>query len=142
MKKSYIQMKKEHQEEVNNFPMIFAFSNKQFEEGMKKLGLKITDTDKIYKLGDTGGYYRKVDAEKLHEMFKRHNYEMKEAMKNEEFAYGAFDYELANHEYVITYSLEDTLNALGLTLEEVHNDKVLNKALNRAKKECVCKELI
>ena len=31
-----------------------------------------------------------------------------------------FSYELANHEYCITYDIEPTLDALGLTLDEIN----------------------
>ena len=62
-------MKNKHQKEVNEFPFFFAFSNNQFDEGMRKFGLDPKDTDKIYKLGSTGGFYLRTDADKLHEMF-------------------------------------------------------------------------
>ena len=46
-----------------------------------------------------------------------------------------FEYELANHEYGYTYDLEDTLNAIGLSMEEINNDERLKHgfdlALNR-----------
>ena len=47
MKNKYDEIKEKHQQRVNNFPMIFAFSQEQLYERMKKLGLKSTDTDKI-----------------------------------------------------------------------------------------------
>lgn len=116
---TYMQLKSRQQKEVGNFPMFFAFSNKQFDEGMEKLGLNPKDTDKIYKLGNTGGFYKKSDAPKLREMFDRHDKEMSEAMKSDEFVLEMFEYELANHEFCITYDYEPTLNALGLTFEEL-----------------------
>ena len=33
---NYINMKSRHQQEVNDFPMFFAFSDKQFEKGIAK----------------------------------------------------------------------------------------------------------
>ena len=48
------------------------------------------------------------------------------------FIFDMFVYELANHEYCITYDLEDTLDALGLTPEEVNADKRLSHGLNKA----------
>jgi hypothetical protein len=131
----YKQLKDQQQQEINNFPMFFAFSNKQFSEGMKKLGLEPTETDKIYKIGGTGGFYKKEDSKKLHDMFDRHDKEMKEAMSsNDEFLIYMFYYELNNHEYIITYEVEDTLNALGLTYEEIKNDNRLYRALKEAKR--------
>lgn len=76
---TYVQMKERHQKEMNEFPMMWAFNNDQFAQGMKKLGLQETDTDKIYRIAP-GGFIRKTDADKLDEMFTRHTKERKEAM--------------------------------------------------------------
>jgi hypothetical protein len=42
--------------------MFFALSKEQFAEGMSKFGLTPDDKDKIYKLGNTGGFYLRTDA--------------------------------------------------------------------------------
>ena len=100
---------------------------------MKSLGLDPSETDKLYKAGGTGGFYRKTDAERLFKMFDNHRQEMKEAREtDDQFLFDMFNYELGNHEYVITYDVEDTLDALGLTVEEVNNNPRLLKALNKA----------
>jgi len=129
----YTQLKNNHQEEINNFPMFFAFNDKQFNEGMQKLGLDHLETDKLYKLGGTGGFYRKTDAEALHEMFNRHRQEMKEAREtDDQFIFDMFNYELSNHEYIVTGYSGDAITALGLTIEEVENNPRLLKALKKA----------
>lgn len=130
---TYKEMKEKHQKEVNEFPMFFAFSKKNFEEGMKKLGLNPTDTDKIYKFGNTGGFYCKKDAQKLHDMFAKQDKELKDAIASDDkFIEDMFNYELSNHEYVITCDFSDALSALGLTIEEVNKDERLKQALDRA----------
>lgn len=135
----YRELKDKHQKEIDNFPFFFAFSNKQFEEGMKKLGLDPKDTDKIYKLGNTGGFYRKTDSDMLHEMFDRQHKEMADAIAadttGEGFIYDMFMYELANHEYCITYDYEATFDACGLTEEEVASSPALMAGLNKARKD-------
>lgn len=135
----YKELKEKHSKEVNEFPMMFAFSNKQFAEGMQKLGLKETDTDKIFSIG-AGGFVKKTDSEKLDIMFKQHDAEMKEAV-NEDldgtgFIFDMFKYELNNHEYCYTYDVEDTLNALGYSIEDVRADEKLLKGLELAKAKC------
>lgn len=133
---SYLVLKKKHQKEFEDFPMEFAFSDKQFEEAMTKLGLTPKDTDKVYKFGDTGGIYRRSDSEALFAMLKRHNEEIEQAIKNDltgdGFVFDMFNYELANHEYTYTWDVTDTLDALGLTIEQVQSDKKLSYALNKA----------
>lgn len=133
---AYRELKDKQQAEVNAFPMFFAFSQQQFDEGMKKLGLEPTDTDKIYKLGNTGGFYRKSDSEALHAMFERHEQEMKDAIAADKtgdgFIFDMFDYELANHEYGYTRDMTDALEALGLTLEDINADQRLVHGLQKA----------
>ncbi len=43
--------------------------------------------------------------------------------------------ELANNEFGYTYELDETLDALGLTLDKVKADKRLRKGLNKALKK-------
>jgi len=128
----YQNLKDQHQEDINNFPMFFALSNSQFEEGMQKLGLNSTDTDQIYKT-DSGGYYRKTDAKEFHSIISSHKEEMKHAMGNDQFLYDAFDYELGNHEYCITWDVEPTLEALGMTEEEIENDARMSAIFRKAR---------
>lgn len=130
---AYIALKEKHQKEINNFPLGFAFSDKQFNEMMEKWGLTPDDTDKIYSIG-MGGYVRKSDADAMHEMFNRHAKETEIARKENEndYLYHMFNYELANHEYGYTGDLEDTLDALDLTMEEIKANKAMHEALQRA----------
>ena len=130
----YIELKERHQKEINDFPFGFAFSDKQFDDMMiNKFGLTPEDTDKIYSIGG-GGYIRKSDADAMHEMFDRHAKEREVAIKEnkDDYLYHMFNYELANHEYCYTGDVSDTLDAIGLTREEVNADERMRKALERA----------
>lgn len=130
----YTELRDRHQKEWNEFPIMFAFNEKQFKEGMEKLGLNESDTDKIYHIGG-GGYIRKNSARALEMMTDRHARERKEAFKDDQYAYEAFLYELGNHEYCITYEIEPTLDALGLTYDEVMGDCRLKEILKQAKRD-------
>lgn len=131
----YRKLKEKHQEEINKFPLGFAFSNEQFDKMMKNWGLTPEDTDKIYRLPG-GGYVQKKDHKALHEMFDRHAKEREEAIKEDEtgegFIFHMFLDELRNHEYGYTEDLEDTLDVLGYTMEEIEADKRLTKGLEKA----------
>lgn len=135
---AYQEMITQHQAEFNNFPMFFAFNNQQFDEGLQKLGLNPTDTKSVCSFG-AGGFYRKADEPKLHEMLDRHHQEIADAiaadLTGDGFIYDMFDYELSNHEYAYTQDLSDTLHALNLTPEEVNADSRFLHALSRATKE-------
>ena len=134
---SYEILKNKHQAEINAFPMAFAFSSKQFEEAMLSLGLKPSDTDKIYKFGNTGGFYRKSDTKQLHDMLDRHECERKDAIAADKIGDGyifeMFLYELYNHEFAYTYDAEPALAALDITFEDIENDERLAHGFQKAK---------
>lgn len=136
---TYSQMSFRHQKEVDDFPIGAAFSKKQFEEMMQKWGLKVTDTKAILSLG-AGCYIRKSDEPAFTEMMKRHRRERKAAIKadpsGEGFIFQMFRDELNNHEYGYTGDETDTLEALGLTLEEIENNPALLAGFNKAKECC------
>ena len=138
MANKYLEMKAKHEQEVNNFPMFFAFNQGQFDEGMRKLGLDPSETDKIYKLGSTGGFYRKSDSDNLMEMFMHHQQEQEDAIKADEtgegFIFDMFNYELANHEYGYTMDPESTLDALGMTMEQINANPALLNGWKKAEK--------
>ncbi|MGE4354221.1 MAG: hypothetical protein AB7D36_09075 [Oscillospiraceae bacterium] len=133
---AYTKLKKRHQDEFNAFPMFFAFTNESFERGMAELGLSPVDTDKILKLGGMGGFMRKSDETAFDEMTIRHECERAEAIQNDKtgsgYIFDMFRYELANYEYGYTHSLSDTLEALGLTYDQVKSNPRLKRGLEKA----------
>jgi len=111
----YTKIKQIRREELEKFPLGFAFNDKQFEEMMKEFGLKVTDTDKIVYFG-AGGYMKKTDLEAYKALIKRHNKEHYELLNNdEEYARTAFRYEFSNHECGYTGDFSPALSALGIT---------------------------
>lgn len=128
----YEELKTKQQERVNSFPMKFAFNDKQFEEGMKELGLSPDDTDKVLSIGG-GGFIRKSDKEAFQELFKTINNEIQEQIDKdktgEHFIKDMFLFELENHEFGYTRELDDTLEALDLKKEDILNSKKLKKGL-------------
>jgi hypothetical protein len=135
MSQTYQELKVKQSAELNNFKgVFFAFDKRQFNEGMKRIGLDPSDTDKIYNLGNTGGYILKEKSPEYKAMFDRHEQELAEQMKDKDFLYDALVYELCNHEYCITQSCTDALYALGINEEDI-DVKVLIKACKEANTE-------
>ncbi len=134
---AYKQLKDKHQKEMDAFPLSAAFSNEQFEKMMQKWGLSVDDTDKICSLG-AGCFIRKSDKETFFNMLKKFENETKAAIAADKtgngFIYDMFYYELANHEYCITYEYDETFDALGLTEEQIYADKRLLHGLKKAEK--------
>ncbi len=139
----YAELKQRQQEEFEAFPMQFAFSDRQFAEGMAKLGLKPTDTDKVY-AAPGGGFYRREDSQRLKAMMDRFDRELQEAIAGDEtgegFIYEMFLYELNNHEFGYTRDTEEALDALGYTAGEVLGDPRLKRGIEKAVTEICEKE--
>lgn len=134
---TYKQLKDRQQKEMDAFPLGAAFSKQQFADMMQEWGFTVDDTDKIISIG-AGCFIRKSDKEAFFNMLKRHAKEMQDAIAEDKtgdgFIYDMFYYELANHEYCITYDYEETFDALGLTKEQVNADKRLLHGLKKAEK--------
>lgn len=130
----YNQFIKEKTEASNNFEGIgFAFNQSQFEEMLDKLEAEPKD---LYNLG-YGTFILKNRYDDLMDMINKYDTRLKEAMKEYDFSYSAFVYELANHEYNITFDYDDVLNVLNLTEDEIKNNPILNKAFEEAKKTVI-----
>lgn len=106
---TYHELTNRQREEINNFPIAYAFNEKQLIEALDKLGVK--DILECVSVMGHGDIVKKSDAPKLIAMFKRHTKELQEALKNKEFAYEAFLYEMDNHEYAINWDGDDDVLA-------------------------------
>lgn len=132
----YAELKNKIQKEFDEFPFGFAFSNEQFERMKEELGVK--EDSELLSIG-AGGFIRKTDEKALDELINGKEKRMKDAIASdptgEGFIKDMFLYELANHEYCITYDLRDTLEALDLTINEVMEDPRLKLGLELARNE-------
>ena len=133
----YMELKHRQQEEFRSFPMQFAYSDRQFAEGMAALGLTPADTDKIYK-APGGGFYRREDSPRLKAMMDRFDAELQAAIAadstGEGFIYEMFLYELNEHEYSYTLDIDDALCGLGYAIEDIRADERLARGLAKAKR--------
>lgn len=130
---TYRELKEKQQQEINDFPFMWAFGQQQFDEMIAKNNVKISD---IYSIG-SGGYIRKTDAQSMKEMFSRHKKELAAARKQIKFLKEAFLYEMANHEYYLTFDSDVVLAACGVTEEDYQNNEDVRKAWKAAKKEYI-----
>lgn len=130
--KPYEELKERQREEFNSFPITYAFSEQQLDEALKRLGAKKEECVSVFGHGDI---VKKEDAPKLIAMMKRHDQEVAEAMKDEEFAEGAFLYEMNNHEYCINWEGdENVLGCFMLDFEKLE-ERGLSGAYRRARQE-------
>jgi hypothetical protein len=136
MANRYLEMKKQHEEEFNNFPIAWAFNKEQFNEGMAKLGLEPTDLNSIVSVFG-GGFIRRENSKDLLKMMARQEIELYKNIEEDTdgtgFAFEMLNYELSNHEYNYTWDEQPTLDALGLGETEFQRYPQLQTALKNAK---------
>lgn len=129
---SYVELTERQREELNNFPIAYAFNDEQLQRALEKLGAKST-YECVTVMGH-GDIVKKEDAPNLIAMFKRHTKELQEALQDEEFAEEAFLYEMDNHEYAINWDGDDdVLACFSLTFEKLKEMNLVD-AYNRARK--------
>ena len=117
--------------------MIFSyFSDKQFKELMVKLGYNDENVflNDIMSIGG-GSIILKKDKELVMNTFDRIDKELTENFKNDEFLESAFEYELGNHEYCITYDISETLDALDISYDEYKMSERIKKIAKKAIKK-------
>ena len=115
-RQEYLDLKEKHRKEFEEFPIAYAFNEKQLEEALEKLGATKEECVSVFGHGDI---VKRVDKDRLIEMMERHHEELLRKLKDDvEFAEAAFLYEMDNHEYAINWSAdEDVLSSLGITWE-------------------------
>lgn len=129
----YLELKKKHQKEFEDFPIAYAFNDKQLEEALSKLNATKEEVVTVFGHGDI---VRREDAKSLLKMMKRHDDEMKQKLIDDvEFAEAAFGYEMDNHEYAINRSAdEDVLAAFAINFEFIRKHG-LQMAYDKARQQ-------
>lgn len=129
--KAYLELMKKQREELNNFPIAYAFDEKQLQEALEKLGATREECVTVCGHGDV---MKRTDVPKFTQLLKRHKEELYELLKDEDAAEGAFRYEMDNHEYFINWDGDaDVLACFNLT-EEKLKEMGLVRAYLRARK--------
>ena len=140
MNNLYQTLRDRQQEAVNDYlkeGAFFAFSDKQFRAGLEKLGIAEEDAGKrLSRLGNTGGYMVKDRVAGLKTLLDNNDRERQEALDDpdtgRQFAFDMFYYELNNHEFCLTEDPEETLDALGLTWDDIKKSALLSQTLQEA----------
>ncbi len=140
----YRELRERQQQEMNDFPLGFAFDDKQFEEMMAKWGLdakKDSDLTQVRHLF-AGAYILKKNIPAYKDMLERHSRELTAAIEEdaagENFICEMFLCELKNHEYGYTRDTSDTLEALGYTAADIAENPRLKRGIEKAVTE-ICR---
>jgi hypothetical protein len=118
-RQEYLDLQKKHQKELEEFPIAYAFNEKQLEEALKKLGATREECVTVFNHGDI---VRREDAKALVKLLEDQREEMLQRIKDDPiFAEAAFLYEMDNHEYAINWTGdEDVLACFGITFEHIN----------------------
>lgn len=126
MQKAYLALIEKQREEINAFPIAYAFSKKQLEEALVQLGVE--SVDECATVFGQGDIVRRGDGKKFIAMLERHTQEVKDAMLDDEtFAEAAFRYEMDNHEYALSWDAdEEVLRCFGMDYDDLEKLNLMN----------------
>lgn len=129
--KEYLELKKRHEKELEDFPIAYAFNDKQLEEALVKLNATKEECITVFGHGDI---VKRENAKPLIKMMERQVEELQQKLRDDpDFAEAAFCYEMDNHEYAINWSGdEDVLACFNLSFEKI-NKWGLQMAYRRAR---------
>ena len=104
-RQEYLDFKKRQEKEFEEFPIAYAFNDKQLQEALEKLG---ATKDECVSVFDHGDIVKRTDVNALIAMLQRHTKELREKLREDkEFAEAAFLYEMDNHEYAINWTADE-----------------------------------
>lgn len=133
MRQAYLDLLERQRKEISDFPIAYAFSDKQLAEALEKLGAE--STDECVTIMGHGDIVKKENAKPFLDMLKRHTKEMQDALLDEDFAEAAFLYEMDNHEYAINWTGdEDVLACFGLEWVDLEEKGIID-AYYRARRK-------
>lgn len=112
-RQEYLDFKKQQEKEFAEFPIAYAFNEKQLEEALEKLGATKEECVTVFGHGDV---VKRENAKDLIKLLERHTEDLKQKLIDDvEFAEAAFLYEMDNHEYAINWSAdEDVLDCFSI----------------------------
>lgn len=135
---SYKELVRTHQQDINDFPIIYLFgpqrSKAELDEKLKKINAK--SLDECTSLYGAGDVMRKEDVPKYTELCRLHKKEKEEFCKNEKNLENMIYTEMCNHEYSYTEDPDDTLMTLGKSYEDLEDGTVFRIAWDKASKRC------
>ena len=127
----YKQLRDQLQKQYDALPIKYAFSEMQFKNMLKQFETEAGGRVRLLYIGQ-GAYIQVQDEKLIDDFLERSDRELSEAMKDDDFLYDAFNYELANHEFAYTDDISDALDALGLSWEQIKDDKRIMRILKKA----------
>lgn len=126
---SYKELLNAHIQEINKFPIVYYFGIKDSEKGKKELKEKlseigVTSLFECVSLSN-GGVIRNSDVEKYNELVLKQDKERRKFFENDKNLQNAIKYAMSSVEYNFSGDLEDVIEALSLSEEELKEERVI-----------------
>lgn len=149
MRKNYQDFKERNSKDFNKFISkycFFAYSNKQFQEGLEKVGIPSNTETKdlkkyIVRLDSVGGYLLKDHETEYDKICRKLLKVERKYLNNFKNLYSALLYEMYNHECGYTWNFTDCLSPLGFSRKDLKTNKQLLKAFRKAKQSVIAYEM-
>lgn len=137
-------LRERQRKEFNTLPFHFAFGDEQIKSKLEELNIKEDEIEKKLVAIIGGGFMLKEDYPKYIEMSERHYEEIQNEINNDKdgtgFIKDMFFSELNSQEYGYTMDVNDTLEKLGITDNDLKENKKLQYGLELAKKKFIDNE--
>lgn len=129
---AYLDLIEKQREELNSFPIAYAFNDEQLKEALEKLGAK--STKECVTIFNHGDIVKKENAKPFLDMLKRHSQEIRDLITSDkDIAEAALLYEMDNHEYAINWDGDDdVLRCFGMDFGDL-KELGLEDAYRRAR---------
>lgn len=143
----YTILREKQQKEFNEANLLgYAFGDEQFRELMGRWGIDPDNSKELKKVAYVcaGAYILVENIPAYKELTRRQREEFQAAVEEDKtgdgFIHEMFLYELDNHEYGYTGELDDTLDALGYTVDDIMSNPQLKHGLEKATGEIMARE--
>lgn len=131
---AYTSMRQRHRQEVETFPMAFAFGENRLSEILAEWGVSREDVCSVYGAGDI---IRKKDKADYLAMCERHVQEVRDAVAEDKtgkgFILDMFLSEMDAHEFLWTENMDDVLAAIPFTRDEISGSEAMRNGLMLAR---------
>ena len=119
------------EEVIDKFDITFSYDLKELNKILEKLGI---NSKEIVSVG-MNGFIRKSDVPAFNKMFDNFKDEYIKTIEHEKYAYELFNYEMMNHEYIITFKDEEILSDCDVDKHLFIADERLKEIYIKAKME-------
>lgn len=107
------------QKEINELPLLFAFSGEQVGKILEEKNCTAEDLFSVPAIN--GCLVHKDDVEEVRTYFSKKS-DLKERLKDKEFFKEALEYELRNHEFGYTWDFTDTFEVLDIDMDFINKN--------------------